>query len=45
MIGRFEYCKKLEVPPFKGAYDDQPAYWVDFCNIIQSELIKCAENK
>ena len=43
MISRYEHCKKFDIPPFKGAYDDQPSYWINFCNIMQSELIKCQD--
>lgn len=43
MIERYNYCTKIDTPAFRGAYDDQPAYWVDFVNILSNELPKMSE--
>lgn len=43
MIKRYEYCSNLNVPAYPGAFDDQPAFWVDFVNLIKGELPQIAE--
>lgn len=43
MIERYNYCTATNTPPFPGSYDDQPAYWVDFVNILLGELPKMSE--
>lgn len=40
-IQRFNFCEKFKTDPFPGCYDDQPAVWVDFCNLMMEELPKC----
>ena len=43
MIERYNYCTKISTPAFDGAYDKQPANWVDFVNILTNELPKMGE--
>jgi len=38
MIERYNYCTKFPTQPFEGGYDNQPAIWVDFINILTNEL-------
>lgn len=40
-IQRYTLCEKLNIKPFRGVYDDQPAIWVDFCMLMMEELPKC----
>ena len=40
MISKYTYCQNFNTQPFKGCYDDLPAYWLDFTNIIATELKK-----
>jgi len=37
-INKYFYCKEFNTSPFEGAYDDLPANWLDFVNIIQGEI-------
>ena len=39
-IQRYLYCTETNVSPYKGAYGDQPALWVDRFFIIKSALAK-----
>jgi len=39
-IQRYMYCKEFNVSPYKGSYGEQPASWVDTCNIIKNVLAK-----
>lgn len=36
MVERYFYCQSTGVPPYSGAYDDQPAVWLDVSRLIQS---------
>ena len=35
VIARFTYCSEMNCPPFAGAYDDQPAFWVVAVGVIR----------
>jgi hypothetical protein len=37
-IGRFIYSKEFSVPPYIGAYGDQPRKWIEKSFIINSAL-------
>jgi len=37
-IERYIYCEKFGVPPFKGAYGDQPKKWIDTTFVIRNAL-------
>ena len=39
-IQRYVYCTDNNVPPYKGAYDDQPALWVDRYFLIKKAFAK-----
>ena len=39
-IQRYLYCNECNVPPYSGAYDEQPALWVDRYFIIKKALAK-----
>jgi hypothetical protein len=39
-IQRYVYCTDNNVPPYKGAYDDQPALWVDKYFAIKEAFAK-----
>jgi hypothetical protein len=43
MIERYNFCTKINCQAFPGSYDQQPAEWIDFVNILNNELIKIAE--
>ena len=36
VLKRIYYCVKFNVPPFKGAYDDQPKWWSDAMSIVDN---------
>ena len=40
LVQRYFYCKEFSVPPYEGSYGEQPASWVDICNIIKNVLAK-----
>jgi len=44
MLERYLYCEKFAVLPYPGTYDDQPAEWIDFVQLVQVELSKCAKS-
>jgi hypothetical protein len=44
-IARYLYCEKFHSQAYPGSYEDLPAFWVDFCNVMAVELVKCAEEK
>jgi hypothetical protein len=44
-VSQYNYCKEMSVAPFPGAYQDQPAEWVDFVSFLSSEMPKCFEAK
>ena len=39
-IEKYLYCEKFNVPPYKGAYEDQPAMWVRKTFAIKSAIAK-----
>ena len=39
-IQRYIYCKDNNVPPYTGAYGDQPALWVETYFLIKSAFAK-----
>ena len=39
-IQRYIYCKDNNVPPYAGAYGDQPALWVETYFLIKSAFAK-----
>ena len=39
-IERYIYCEQFNVPPYPGAYGDQPAKWVRRAFIIKGALAK-----
>ena len=45
MLNRYHYSKEFGVPPYAGAYDDQPAVWVDAVSIIAYESNEAAKAK
>lgn len=44
-IDKFFVCRELGVKAFDCAYDDQPAYWIDFCMIMLQELKECEKER
>lgn len=45
-IQRYLFCEKFPTTAaFKGGYEDLPAFWVDFCNIMSTELALCDKEK
>jgi len=40
-VNKYVFCKEFKTQAFKGCYDEYPAYWIDFCQIMKSELNKC----
>jgi len=38
MFSRYNYCEKFNTPAYPGAYDDQPAGWMDFRRILESGI-------
>ena len=42
-IQRFTYCSEFQVAPFPGAFDDQPAIWLEVARIIKAELAAVAD--
>jgi hypothetical protein len=46
-IQRYTFCEKFPtIPPFDAvSYDNVPAFWADFCNIMASEVAKCTKEK
>ena len=44
-IDKYYLCREFSIPAFPGAFDDYPAYWVDFMKIMASELNKCMEEQ
>jgi len=46
-IQRYLYCKKMQVPPYPGTFDNQPKKWIDKCNVIEKMLnyIESQHNK
>ncbi len=44
MFARYNYCEQFNTQPYPGAYDDQPAAWMDFQRLVKrgiSEVKKC----
>ena len=39
-IQRYLYCNEVNIPPYEGAYDKQPALWVDRYFIIKKSFAK-----
>ena len=39
-IERYIYCEQFNVPPYPGAYGDQPAKWVRRAFVIKGALAK-----
>ena len=37
IIQRYLYCQRYNIQPFPGAYDDQPAWWMDMEAVIHNE--------
>ena len=47
MVERYVYCRSTGVPPYPGAYDDQPEIWLDVSKHIEStveQINKCSCN-
>jgi len=45
VIQRKTYCDKYpSVPPFPGAYDDQPDWWKQACLMIEQEISKALKH-
>ena len=44
MIVRYNYCSDFNCPAFPGSFDEQPAVWVDFVNLIKGEVPKIMES-
>ena len=42
-ISKYLYCQKFNVPPFKGAYEDQSFKWASRANIIEAAIAKREE--
>lgn len=41
-IERYQFCKQFNVKPFNvSSYEELPCTWVDFCKIMNNELIEC----
>jgi len=43
VIRRYIYCERHQTAPFPGAYDEQPAWWIDASAIIAREQTACLE--
>ena len=39
-IQRYVYCRDTNVPPYNGAYNEQPALWVERYFVIKSAFAK-----
>jgi hypothetical protein len=45
-IVKYLFCEKFPTTPaYSGSYEDLPAFWVDFCNIMSQELALCDKEK
>ena len=42
-VNRYTYCQEMHVPAYAGAYDDQPALWVDVVAVIRAEREKASK--
>lgn len=40
-IQKHLYCKQYHTAPFKGSYEEIPAYWIDFVQIYDNEIAQC----
>ena len=45
LLNRYFYCKKFNIQPFSGNYDDQPTEWLFFSNVIEDELQKVQKSQ
>tara|TARA_Y100001963_G_C6654310_1_gene387266 strand:- start:201 stop:455 length:255 start_codon:yes stop_codon:yes gene_type:complete len=39
-ISKYIYCKRFNIPPFKGSYEEQSFKWITKSNIIELALNK-----
>ena len=44
-IQKYMYCEKFSTQAYPGSYEDLPAAWVDFCNMMNNELAKCDKER
>jgi len=41
-IERYLFCEQFKIRPFKAeSYDELPALWIDFCQIMKTEINLC----
>lgn len=38
MLRRYLYCKEFNTSPYDGSFDNLPADWIDFVDIVKGEM-------
>lgn len=44
-VQRYLYCEKFNIPPYKGAYNEQPYLWIQKAFLIRKHLAKVESNQ